>query len=168
MISLDRASSDILTVSSGSGAAQQEHNTLKASDALSHGKSICRSHLAPPSSDIRRVVSRCTTNLAPEIDVGLTYTSTGLVFLHLAEREPEIRFYAQYAGAFSIVMSAIGLFSTRRVYRKAVTKGAGKNTVADSATVTESAVAKEKVELVWEDEKPSGNKLSEGENLLPI
>ncbi|KAG2121313.1 hypothetical protein DEU56DRAFT_760725 [Suillus clintonianus] len=75
----------------------------------------------------------------------------GIVFLYLARREPEIKFYAFYAGAYSTVMGAVALIRSRSVYRKALAK---KNEATQSSADT--APESTGTEGVWEDEKLQG------------
>ncbi|KAG2121317.1 hypothetical protein DEU56DRAFT_97240 [Suillus clintonianus] len=74
----------------------------------------------------------------------------GIVFLYLARREPEIKFYAFYAGTYAIVMGALGLITSRRVYRKALAK---KNEATKSQSSADTAPETTGTEGVWEDEK---------------
>ncbi|KAG0702133.1 hypothetical protein DFH29DRAFT_1079699 [Suillus ampliporus] len=78
-------------------------------------------------------------------------TCWGIIFLHLVHREPEIKFYAFYAGIHAIVMSALRLLGSRGVYRKALAK---KNETPQSST--ETAPEATGTEGAWEDEKLQG------------
>ncbi|KAG1731372.1 hypothetical protein EDB19DRAFT_1334164 [Suillus lakei] len=77
----------------------------------------------------------------------------GIVFLHLALREPEIKFYAFYAGAYAIAKGALGLFLSRSVYRKALAK---KNEATKPQSSAETAHETIGTEGAWENEKPQG------------
>jgi hypothetical protein len=84
----------------------------------------------------------------------------GVIFLHLARSEPQIKYYAFYAGAHSIVMGAFGLLTTRSVYRKALAK------MNEATKPQSSEIAHETTgtEGIWDDEKLEG--ISENADLL--
>ncbi|KAG1744638.1 uncharacterized protein EDB91DRAFT_196525 [Suillus paluster] len=81
----------------------------------------------------------------------------GIIFLYLAHREPEIKFYAFYAGTYAIVMGALGLLGSGSVYRKALAK---KNEATKPQSSTETAIETTQTEGVWEDEKLQGASVS--------
>ncbi|OAX37078.1 hypothetical protein K503DRAFT_783900 [Rhizopogon vinicolor AM-OR11-026] len=77
----------------------------------------------------------------------------GVVFLHLAHREPEIKFYAFYAGTFAIVMSFFNLFCGPNIYRRALATG---NEAAKSQASEETVPETTGTEGTWEYEKRQG------------
>ncbi|KAG2145466.1 uncharacterized protein EDB93DRAFT_1151220 [Suillus bovinus] len=87
----------------------------------------------------------------------------GIIFLHLAHREPEIKYYAFYAGAHAIVMGALGLLSSRSTYRNAVAKKSINEATKPQSSV-ETAYETTGTEDGWEDEKTRG--VSENADVL--
>lgn len=87
----------------------------------------------------------------------------GIVFLHLAHREPEIKYYAFYAGAHTIVMGALGLLVSRSTYRNALAKK-NMNKATKPQSSAETAHETTGTEGIWEDAKPRG--ISENVDLL--
>lgn len=85
----------------------------------------------------------------------------GIVFLHLAHSEPRIKYYAYYAGAHAIVIGALGLLTSRSIYRKALTK---KNRATKPQPSAKPADETTEKEGIWEDEKLQG--ISENADLL--
>ena len=74
----------------------------------------------------------------------------GTVFLYLAHREPEIKFYAFYAATFAIFTSFFGLFGSAHVYRMSRDQTTNPQPSAENVTKTTST------EDAWEDEKLQG------------
>ncbi|KAG1731378.1 hypothetical protein EDB19DRAFT_1831705 [Suillus lakei] len=74
----------------------------------------------------------------------------GIIFLYLARREPEIKFYAFYAGAYATVMGALGLLASRSIYRNALVK---KNEATKPQSSAETAHETTGTEGAWKDEK---------------
>ncbi|KAG2052075.1 hypothetical protein BDR06DRAFT_973263 [Suillus hirtellus] len=81
--------------------------------------------------------------------------SMGIVFLHLAHREPEIKYYAFYAGAHAIVMGALGLLASRSIYRNALAKKI-MNEATKSQSSAETAHETTGTQGIWEDANPRG------------
>lgn len=77
----------------------------------------------------------------------------GIIFLHLARSEPEIKYYAFYAGAHAIVMGVLGLLASRRIYRNALAK---KNEAMKPQSSAETTHETTETGGIWEDEKPRG------------
>ncbi|OJA17824.1 hypothetical protein AZE42_06150 [Rhizopogon vesiculosus] len=77
----------------------------------------------------------------------------GVVLLHLANREPEIKFYAFYAGTFAIVISFFKLFCGPNIYLRAI---AMKNEAAKRQASEETTPEITGTEGTWEDEKLQG------------
>ncbi|KAG2068347.1 hypothetical protein BDR04DRAFT_1103532 [Suillus decipiens] len=82
-----------------------------------------------------------------------TRCSMGIIFLHLARSEPEIKYYAFYAGAHAIVMGVLGLLASRRIYRNALAK---KNEAMKPQSSAETTHETTETGGIWEDEKPRG------------
>lgn len=85
----------------------------------------------------------------------------GVIFLHLARSDPQVKYYAFYAGAHSVVMGALGLLTTRSVYRKALAKMNEATKPQSSAEIAQETTG---TEGIWEDEKLEG--ISENADLL--
>jgi hypothetical protein len=90
-----------------------------------------------------------------------TRCNIGIIFLHLARSEPNIKYYTVYAGAHATVTGVFSLLASKNIYHNALVK---KNEATKLQLSAESAHETTGTEGVWEDEKPRG--VSENADLL--